>query len=100
MYIYQNRLIMTIYQRELKQRIQQHYPTLQADQLIDLLCDMGVVDVTRSKVLAVRDYVEGLVRNGRRKVDAMYQAADHFSCSYEYVRKCMYYYTDVNMVKP
>ncbi|MBE6209005.1 MAG: hypothetical protein IKA60_03225 [Rikenellaceae bacterium] len=90
---------MTIYQRELKERIASHYADMSSDQLIDLLFDMGVVDHTRCKVLAVRDCVEEMVRAGRGKVDAMYQAAERFACSYEYVRKCMYYYTDVNMVK-
>ena len=59
---------------------------------------MGVVDHTRCKVLAIRRWVEEAVRQGSRKVDAMYQAAEEFACSYEYVRKCMYYYTDVNLV--
>ena len=90
---------MTIYQRELKERIISHYADLAPDQLLDVLFDMGVVDPTRCKVLAIRDCVEQLVREGRGKVDSMYQAADRFACSYEYVRKCMYYYTDVNMVK-
>lgn len=89
---------MTIYQRELKERITQHYPNASSDQLLDLLFEMGVVDPTRCKVLAIRDCVDEMVRQGRGKVDAMYQAADRFACSYEYVRKCMYYYTDVNMV--
>ncbi|MBP3425595.1 MAG: hypothetical protein J6K81_02595 [Rikenellaceae bacterium] len=89
---------MTIYQRELKQQIAALHPDTSSDELLDLLFKMGVVDQTRCKVLAVRQWVEGAVRKGARKVDAMYQAADKFACSYEYVRKCMYYYTDVNMV--
>ena len=56
-----------------------------------------MVDHTRCKVLAVRRWVEKAVRRGSRQVDAMYQAAEEFACSYEYVRKCMYYYTDVNL---
>ena len=46
---------MTIYQRELKERIASHYADMSSDQLIDLLFDMGVVDHTRCKVLAVRE---------------------------------------------
>lgn len=89
---------MTIYQRQLKQQIAELYPDSSNDELLDLLFEMGVVDQTRCKVLAVRRWVDNAVREGSRKVDAMYQAADKFSCSYEYVRKCMYYYTDVNLV--
>lgn len=89
---------MTIYQRQLKQQIAELHPDSSNDELLDLLFEMGVVDQTRCKVLAVRRWVDNAVREGSRKVDAMYQAADKFSCSYEYVRKCMYYYTDVNLV--
>ena len=89
---------MTIYQRELKQQIRELHPELDNDELLDLLFEMGVVDHTRCKVLAIRRWVEEAVRQGSRKVDAMYQAAEEFACSYEYVRKCMYYYTDVNLV--
>lgn len=88
---------MTIYQKELKQQIKELHPDLGYDQLLDLLFEMGVVDHTRCKVLAVRRWVEEAVRQGSRKVDAMYQAAEEFACSYEYVRKCMYYYKDVNL---
>ena len=89
---------MTRYQRELRERSLARYGDASPEELLDKLFEMGVVDQTRCKVLAVRDAVEEMVRGGRRKVDAMYQAADKFACSYEYVRKCMYYYTDVNMV--
>ena len=88
---------MTIYQKELKQQIKELHPDLDNGELLDLLFEMGVVDPTRCKVLAVRRWVEKAVHRGSRKVDAMYQAAEEFACSYEYVRKCMYYYTDVNL---
>lgn len=32
-----------------------------------------------------------------KKVEAMYDAAERFCCSYEYVRKCMYYYKEINL---
>lgn len=88
---------MTIYQRKLKQQIKELHPDIDSSQLLDLLFKMGVVDHTRCKVLAIRRWVEEAVRQGSRKVDAMYQAAEEFACSYEYVRKCMYYYKEVNL---
>ena len=89
---------MTIYQKELRRQLTERHPDASTAQVLDLLVEMGVVDVTRCKVLAVRCYVEQLVQQGCRKVDAMYDAAAHFCCSYEYVRKCMYYYKDVNLI--
>mgnify|MGYP007081677823 FL=1 len=47
--------------------------------------------------MVVREYVNELVGRGTGKVDAMYMAAEKFCCSYEYVRKCMYYYKEVNL---
>ena len=88
----------TTYQRELKQQILLNHPNCTVDELIDLLYEMGVVDQTRCKVLAVRRWVENQVKKGKGKVDTMYQAAEHFACSYEYVRKCIYYYTDVTLI--
>lgn len=88
---------MTTYQRFLHKTIESRFGSLSATALLDKLFEMGVVDFTRCKVLAVRTAVDTLMRGGMRKVDAMYQAAEDFACSYEYVRKCMYYYTDVNM---
>jgi hypothetical protein len=66
-------------------------------ELMDKLFEMGVVDFSRCKILATRQYVEQLVRRGEKKTNAMWMAAEHFVCSYEYVRKCVYYYTDINM---
>ncbi len=88
---------MTTYQKHLSQIISERYPALSGAQLLDKLFDMGVVDFTRCKVLAVREYVDKLVRADSKKTDAMWMAAEKFVCSYEYVRKCMYYYTDVNI---
>ena len=59
---------------------------------------MGVVDYTRCKILAVRNVVDEMVKKGMKKSDAMWSAAEQFACSYEYIRKCMYYYTDVNII--
>ena len=36
------------------------------------------------------------MKKGKLKVDVMWEAAERFACSYEYVRKCVYYYRDVN----
>lgn len=88
---------MTRYEKELARMVAERYGKLPAGELVAELCRIGVVDHTLCKVLAVRRYVEELVRGGTGKVDAMWLAAEHFCATYEYVRKCMYYYTDVNL---
>ena len=52
------------------------------------------------KVLVVREYVKDRVKNGSSRLGAMWQATEEFACSYEYVRKCVYYYKDVNFHPP
>ena len=74
------------------------YGTLTAGELAGKLFEIGVLDHTLCKVLAVREYVAARVAEGRKKIDAMWEASEHFCCTYEYIRKCVYYYTDVNLV--
>lgn len=87
---------MTTYIKQLKEQLNERYGELTGKQLIDKLFEIGVVDHRLCKVLAVREYVWALLKGGSKKTDAMWRAADHFCCTYEYVRKCMYYYTDLN----
>ncbi|MDR0907566.1 MAG: hypothetical protein LBM63_03015 [Rikenellaceae bacterium] len=89
--------MMTKYQKELAREVGRRYGELPTAKLVEELCRIGVVDHTLCKVLAVRRYVEQLVKDGAGKVDAMWAATDHFCATYEYIRKCMYYYTDVNL---
>ena len=65
--------------------------------MVESLIRMGVVVTVWFKILVVREFVIDLVGRGTGKVDAMYMAAEKFCCSYEYVRKCMYYYKEVNL---
>ena len=88
---------MTIYQKELLALVEQHYGTLSPEALCERLFEIGVLDHTLCKVLAGREYVAQAIAHGTRKVDAMWQASEHFCCTYEYIRKCVYYYTDVNL---
>lgn len=87
---------MTIYEKQLTEIIEKEYGNLSGGELIRKLLEIGVVDYTLCKVLAVREYVNGIMKTGGKKIDAMWEAAEKFSCSYEYIRKCMYYYTDIN----
>lgn len=87
---------MTIYMKELVGMLDRRYGKLPTGELAGKLFEIGVLDHTLCKVLAVREYVAEQVKAGEKKIDVMWKAAEHFSCSYEYVRKCIYYYTDVN----
>lgn len=88
---------MTIYVKELIGMLGRRYGQMPTEELAEKLFEIGVLDHTLCKVLAVREYVADKGKRGVKKIDAMWQAAENFSCSYEYVRKCMYYYTDVNI---
>ena len=68
-----------------------------AEQTVEKLTALGIIDSTLCKVLAVREHVRDIMETGIRKTDAMWLATERFACSYEYVRKCMYYYTDMNI---
>ncbi len=88
---------MTLYLRELLDKISAHYGGLGSGEMADKLFEIGVIDHTLCKVLVVREYVADKIKAGEKKIDAMWEAAEHFCCTYEYVRKCVYYYTDVNI---
>lgn len=87
---------MTIYVKELLERIGERYGELSGVEMAQKLFELGVVNHTLCKVLAVRDYVDERVKEGDKKIDAMWKASEQFCCSYEYARKCVYYYTDIN----
>ena len=89
---------MTVYQKELMHLLQDRFGKLSTVQLIEKLSEIGVLDYVLCKVLVVREFVCALQRNGVKKIDAMWIASEKFACSYEYIRKCMYYYTDVCLI--
>jgi hypothetical protein len=89
--------MMTRYQKELAQAVATRYGELSTVRLVEELCRIGVVDHTLCKVFIVRRYVDELVKGGTGKVDAMWAASDRFCATYEYIRKCMYYYNDINL---
>ena len=88
---------MTIYEKKLSSQLLQRYPQITPEEMIAKLIEIGVVDATRCKVLSVREYVNSLLQQGYKKIDAMWKATEIFSCSYAYIRKCMYYDKDVNL---
>ena len=88
---------LTRYQAELARVVDEKYGNLTADRIVAELCALGVIDHTLCKVIVVRRWVDEAVRLGDTKSAAMWRAADHFCATYEYIRNCMYHYTDVNI---
>lgn len=88
---------MTTYQKELENLIARNYCTLSPQEVTRKLVKMGLIDNTMMKILVIREFVHALVKNGESKLNAMWSATEQFACSYEYVRKCLYYYKDVNI---
>lgn len=64
---------------------------------VDTLFRIGVIDYTLAKVLAVRSFVKQHTDSGVSVLQAMWLATEEFACTYEYVRKCQYYYKDINL---
>ena len=89
--------MLTRYEKYLADIVRQKYSDEDLAEVIELLCRKGIIDMSMCKVLAVRNFVEHLVRHGSQKVEAMWSAAEYFCATYEYVRKCMYYYKDVSL---
>ena len=88
---------MTVYEKELAQVVGLRCAGMDPAGVLEQLIAMGVVDYTRCKILAIREYVASLMRLGNKKIDSMWIASEKFCCSYEYIRKCIYYYKDVNI---
>jgi ribosomal protein L17 len=89
---------MTLYQKRLNELVLTQMPNTDGEKIVDRLVRLGVIDNTLLKVLVIREYVEKLVREGDSKLNAMWRATEIFACTYEYVRKCVYYYKDINFV--
>ncbi len=89
---------MTLYEKELEKLIESHFGELSPTLVGRKLVEMGLIDHTAMKVLVIREFVKEQVLAGVSKLSAMWTATEMFACSYEYVRKCLYYYKDVNLV--
>lgn len=89
--------LYTSYEKEFARIIAERYGEFPAERIVEELCRMGFVDHNLCKVLAVRLWVDKAIKEGNGKVDAMWMAAEYFCTTYEYVRKCMYYYTCVDL---
>ncbi|MCD8185524.1 MAG: hypothetical protein LUD68_03440 [Rikenellaceae bacterium] len=87
---------MNIYQKRLHQLVQSLCPH-DGPAVVDLLFRLGVIDSTLVKVLLIREHVRELMLAGESKLNAMWRATEIFACTYKYVRKCMYYYKDINL---
>lgn len=88
---------LTVYDKQLIESVDRLWPGLDTAALVERLINIGVVDPVRCKILVVREYVDEMVAKGNGKVDSMYMAAERFCCSYEYVRKCIYYYKEIKL---
>lgn len=89
---------LTRYQKELAAILARRYGRIGTAALVEELCRIGVIDHTRCKVLAIRRWVDDRVAiDGIGKIRAMHMAADHFASTFDYIRKCVYHYRDVNV---
>jgi len=59
-------------------------------ELLRRLLGQGLIDMRIAEREAVRERVAELQSRGAKRVDAMYQAAEEFCCSYEKIRSIIY----------
>lgn len=83
--------------KQCKQVLKETYHDFTTEEVIDKLIENQLVDCTRVQMACMRKRVMELVEKGNKKIDSMYRVADDFCCSYENVRKAVYYYTDVKL---
>ena len=88
---------MSLYKKRLHELVLSRVPHANSGEIVELLFKIGVIDSTLIKVLLIREYVAELMRGGETKLNAMWRATEIFACTYEYVRKCVYYYKDINL---
>lgn len=89
---------MSLYQKKLEEIVEEWGGKKCPQDIIRLLFRIGVIDSTLVKVLVIREYVHRQVETGVSKLNAMWNATELFACTYEYVRKCVYYYKDINIL--
>jgi hypothetical protein len=89
---------MTTYEKEFLSVFESKYGDADLRKTFELLVSMGLIEPTMCKVAVIRHFVNTQVADGVGKLDAMWNATEHFACTYEYVRRCMYYYRDMNIV--
>lgn len=90
-------MAVDIYVKALECELSKMLPDSLVGDVLAILEHAGLLDYKKCKVLVVRQYCNDLLRCGKGKVDSMWLAAERFSCSYEFVRACMYYYKDVDL---
>ncbi|MFI3331305.1 MAG: hypothetical protein R3Y38_05825 [Rikenellaceae bacterium] len=86
---------MVAYERELKKILAGKCEDESLNVIIDTLFKIGVIDYSQCKALCIRKWCKEKVAEGMGIVDAMWEATEIFACSYEYARKCIYYYKDL-----
>lgn len=59
-------------------------------ELLGRLLERGLIDLRAAERGAVRQRVAELQRSGSGRVEAMFQAAEEFCCSYEKIRSIIY----------
>ena len=89
--------MITIYQKRLQELLRERCGEISGGDIVDMLFRVGVIDNTLVKVLVIREYVDELMQAGESKLNAMWRATEVFACTYEYIRKCVYYYKDINL---
>lgn len=88
---------LRIYDKDFIRQFSSLYDGLPVDEVLNKLQEMGLLNPVAVSATIIREHVATLLSSGEKKTDAMWMATEHFGCSYEYVRKCVYFYPDANL---
>jgi len=84
-------MIQTIYDRALRRTIACRTAGLTPSEVIETLQSLNLLSPARCKAFLAKERVAELMAEGMTKIDAMFQTAEEFCCSYECIRKYIYY---------
>lgn len=84
-------MLQTIYYKALVSAVAKLCAEKEPTQVIETLQELNLLDPKRCKAFLVKNFVVDKVNEGMGKTDAMYEAAEKYCCSYECVRKYIYY---------
>lgn len=89
--------MMTCYERRLARHLGLRLGTTDSARVVEYLARRGLLDYRACKIFTVREFLQKLIRGGVSTTEALWQASERFACTYEYARRCLYDYRDMNL---
>ena len=88
--------MITSIERKFVEIYTKKHPNAQENTIFALI-ESKLIDFRTCKIALIRHFVDDCVKKGCGKREAMRLVANDMACSYEYVKKAMYYFNDINI---